>query len=133
MSLLREITLMKTFTKLITILFISLLSSPSFSETVSMDDLGNVVGVAVSKLDAKYMFDNFGSIPENTNFGIKSSAVRNILDSNNVNNPSANQSTISKSILGKMISNGTYYISCWMTMAQVEKLRTKKVMFENFE
>jgi hypothetical protein len=39
MSLLREITLMKTFTKLITILFISLLSSPSFSETVSMDDL----------------------------------------------------------------------------------------------
>ena len=98
-----------------------------------IDDLGNVVGVAVSKLDAKYMFDNFGSIPENTNFGIKSSAVRNILDSNDVNNPSANRSEISKSKLGKMISNGTYYISCWMTMAQVEKLRTKKVMFENFE
>ena len=98
-----------------------------------IDDLGNVVGVAVSKLDAKYMFDNFGSIPENTNFGIKSNIVRNILDSNDVNNPSANRSEISKSKLGKMISNGTYYISCWMTMAQVEKLRTKKVMFENFE
>ena len=79
------------------------------------------------------MFDNFGSIPENTNFGIKSNIVRNILDSNDVNNPSANRSEISKSKLGKMISNGTYYISCWMTMAQVEKLRTKKVMFENFE
>ena len=39
MSLLREITLMKTLTTLITILFISLLSSPSWSETVSMDDL----------------------------------------------------------------------------------------------
>jgi hypothetical protein len=98
-----------------------------------IDELGNVVGVAVSKLDAKYMFDNFGSIPENTNFGIKSNVVRNILDSNDVDTPSANQSKISKSILGKMISNGTYYISCWMTMAQVEKLRTKKVMFENFE
>ena len=79
------------------------------------------------------MFDNFGSIPENTNFGIKSNVVRNILDSNDVDTPSANQSEISKSKLGKMISNGTYYISCWMTMAQVEKLRTKKVMFENFE
>ena len=98
-----------------------------------IDEMGNVVGVAVSKLDAKYMFENFGSIPENTNFGIKSSTVRNILDSNDVNNPSPNQSTISKSLLGKMISNGTYYISCWMTMAQVEKLRSKKVMFENFE
>tara|TARA_R110002153_G_scaffold260884_1_gene421102 strand:+ start:175 stop:1896 length:1722 start_codon:yes stop_codon:yes gene_type:complete len=98
-----------------------------------IDELGNVVGVAVSKLDAKYMFDNFGSIPENTNFGIKSNVVRNILDSNDVDTPSANQSEISKSKLGKMISNGTYYISCWMTMAQVEKLRTKKVMFEALE
>lgn len=35
--------------------------------------------------------------------------------------------------LGKMITEGTYYISCWMTMAQVEKLRTKKVLFESFE
>ena len=43
-----------------------------------LDDLGNVVGVAVSKLDAKYMFDNFGSIPENTNFGIKSIIVRSV-------------------------------------------------------
>ena len=98
-----------------------------------IDELGNVVGVAVSKLDAKYMFDNFGSIPENTNFGIKSSTVRNILASNDVDNPSPNQNTISKSLLGKMISNGTYYISFWMTMAQVEKLRTKKVLFESFE
>jgi len=98
-----------------------------------LDDLGNVVGVAVSKLDAKYMFDNFGSIPENTNFGIKSNVVKSIMDSNGVDSPSANRSTISKSQLGKMITEGTYYISCWMTMAQVEKLRTKKVMFENLE
>jgi hypothetical protein len=39
MSLLREIILMKHITSLITILFISLLSSPSWSETVSWDDL----------------------------------------------------------------------------------------------
>ena len=89
-----------------------------------LDDLGNIVGVAVSKLDAKYMFDNFGSIPENTNFGIKSNVVRSIMDSNGVESPPANRSAISKSQLGKMISDGTYYISCWMTMAQVKKLRT---------
>jgi len=39
MSLLREITLMKTLTTLITILFISLLSSPSLSETITLDNL----------------------------------------------------------------------------------------------
>ncbi len=36
-----------------------------------LDDKGNVVGVSVAKLDAKYMLDNYGTIPENTNFGIK--------------------------------------------------------------
>ena len=44
-----------------------------------LDDRGNVVGVAVLKLDAKYVFEEFGIIPENTNFGIKSSEVGIIL------------------------------------------------------
>jgi len=95
-----------------------------------IDDNGNVIAVAVSKLDAKYMLENFGSIPENTNFGIKSSVVKSILDSNDVTRPDANQSEISKTKLGKMISSGTYYISCWMTQAQIELLKSKKVLFE---
>ena len=98
-----------------------------------LDDLGNVVGVAVAKLDAKYMFEEFGVIPENTNFGIKSSVVGSILDSNGVDYPTANMSSISKSKLGKMISDGTYYISCWMTMAQIKKMKTKKVFFSNLD
>ena len=95
-----------------------------------IDDNGNVIAVAVSKLDAKYMLENFGSIPENTNFGIKSSVVKSMLDSNDVARPDANQSDISKTKLGKMISSGTYYISCWMTQAQINLLKSKKVLFE---
>ena len=76
------------------------------------------------------MLENFGSIPENTNFGIKSSVVKSMLDSNDVARPDANQSEISKTKLGKMISSGTYYISCWMTQAQIELLKSKKVLFE---
>jgi len=98
-----------------------------------IDDNGNVIAVAVSKLDAKYMLENFGSIPENTNFGIKSSVVKSILDSNDVARPNANQGEISKTKLGKMISSGTYYISCWMTQAQIELLKSKKVLFEGLE
>ena len=98
-----------------------------------LDEMGNVVGVAVSKLDAKYMYDNFGTIPENTNFGIKASVVRSVLDSNGVSSPSPSTNEITKSELGTRITGGTYYVSCMMTLAQIEVLRTKKVMFENFD
>ena len=96
-----------------------------------LDDMGNVVGVAVSKLDARFMLENYGSIPENTNFGIKANVVRNMLDSNNVSSPKANAVDIDKSELAKMISSGTYYLSCWMTMTQIKEMKTRKVLFEN--
>lgn len=94
---------------------------------------GNVVGVAVSKLDLKFALENLGSIPENTNFGIKSSVVASILDSNGVTTPPANQEPITTSELGKRISKGTFYISCGMTMTQIEEMRSKKVMFKTLE
>ena len=95
-----------------------------------LDDRGNVVGVAVAKMDVKESLKRFGVIPENTNFGIKTSLVRSILESSNVSAPKPNNAPISKSILGKMISGGTYYLSCWMTMAQIEKIKSQKVIFQ---
>ena len=32
-----------------------------------------------------------------------------------------------------MLSNGTYYISCWMTTAQIEAMKTKNVMFSDLQ
>ena len=98
-----------------------------------LDDRGNVVGVAVAKLDMKKILKKFGAIPEDTNFGIKASVVRSILEGSNVSSPRPNTSSISKTKLGKMISDGTYYLSCWMTTAQIEKMRSKKVIFQNLE
>ena len=98
-----------------------------------LDEMGNIVGVAVSKLDARYIYENFGTIPENTNFGIKSSVVRSILDSNGVSSPSPNRSEITRTELGSLITGGTYYVSCMMTLAQIERLRNEKVMFENLD
>ena len=98
-----------------------------------LDDKGNVVGVAVAKLDVEFALENFGAIPENTNFGIKANVVGSILESNNVAVPPANKTPISKSELGRRIMDGTYYISCWMTMAQIESMRTKKVMFDDLQ
>ena len=98
-----------------------------------LSDRGNVVGVAVAKLDLKKVLKNFGVVPEGTNFGIKTSVVRSLLESSNVSLRSPNTKTISKSILGKMISEGTYYLSCWMTMVQFEKMRAKKGIYSNLE
>jgi S1-C subfamily serine protease len=98
-----------------------------------LDDKGNVVGVAVARLDKIKALKKFGSLPENTNFGIKTSVVRSILESSNVSFPRANTSSISKSKLGRMISDATYYLSCWMTTAQMERMRSKKVMFQNLD
>ena len=92
-----------------------------------------MVGVAVAKLDMEKILKNFGVIPENTNFGIKTNVVRSLLDSNNVDTPVPNRGKIPKSQLGKMISDGTYYLSCWMTMAQIEKMRSQKLIFQNLD
>ena len=96
-----------------------------------INDRGNVIGVAVAKLDVKYIVKKFGVIPENTNFGIKSSVVMNLLQGNSVSVSRPNTGKLGKSKLGRMISVATYYLSCWMTMAQIERMRTKKVIFRD--
>ncbi|MDC0531415.1 serine protease [Alphaproteobacteria bacterium] len=98
-----------------------------------LDDKGNVVGVAVARLDKIKTLKKFGSLPENTNFGIKTSVVRAILESSNIPLPKPNSASISKSKLGKIISGATYYLSCWMTTAQIAKMRSQKVMFQSLD
>ena len=66
-----------------------------------LNDRGNVGDVAVARLDKIKALKKFGLIPENTNFGIKTSVVRSILESSNVSFPRPNASSISKTKLGK--------------------------------
>lgn len=92
---------------------------------------GEVVGVAVAKLDVQKIYENFGSIPENTNFGIKSSVVRNLLQAYNI--PLEKQSLEGRPAeeLAKLASNATVHISCWMSRDKVEALQGEKALFSN--
>lgn len=90
-----------------------------------------MIGIAVAKLDLKKVVKKWGVVPENTNFGIKTSVVRNLLQGNNVTIPAPNTKKLARSELGRMISDGTYYLSCWMTMTQIEKMRASKVIFSD--
>ena len=92
---------------------------------------GNVVGVAVAKLDLEKIVDNYGVVPENVNFGVKSNLVINILESENIKLLNPNADTIPNKELVKLITEGTYYLSCWMTLAQIEKMQETKVMFKD--
>ena len=95
-----------------------------------LDEKGNVIGVTVATLDVKQVMDDYEAIPQNTNFGVKTSIVKGILQSNGVPFSSTSGKSVSKKKLGRMISDGTYYLSCWMTIAQIERMRERKVFFD---
>ena len=92
------------------------------------DNLGNVVGVTVAKLDYKFSMKNYSTIPELTNFGIKSSMLRSFLSASNIEF----RDSVSKQIsnLGEMIQNGSFYISCFMTKAKYNEYKNKKVLLD---
>lgn len=98
-----------------------------------MNDRGNVIGVAVSKLEMQQVFDDYGVVPENVNFGVKANVVINILESENIKLPNPNEDVIPSIELGELITDGTYYLSCWMTLAQIEQMLETKVMFKDLK
>ena len=96
---------------------------------------GNIVAVAVAKLDYEKIIEDFGAVPENTNFGIKASAVRNIMRGNNVLSKTPNTNQIRISELRSLAKEATVHLTCWMTRAQIEKILEKekgKVLFKEF-
>jgi len=98
-----------------------------------LDEKGNIIGVAVAKLNISKATEIIDAILAGTNLGIKTSVVRNLLESNDISLPNPNTNPISKTKLAKMISDGTYYLSCWMTIAQADQMKSEKILFKNLE
>ena len=91
------------------------------------------MGVAVAKLDLALALEVFDVVPEDTNFGIKSSVLKNFLEANGIETIEPSTKAISRTELGKKITDGTLFLSCLMTYAQIEKLRAEKVMFSDLD
>jgi len=98
-----------------------------------MNDKGNVIGVAVAKLNLDSILEDYGVVPENVNFGVKANVVINIMESENIKLPKPNINSMPMSELSEIITDGTYYLSCWMTMAQINKMRETKVIFKSLK
>ena len=77
------------------------------------DENGNVVGVVVAKLDRAKVAKRIGSMPENMNFGIKASTVRQFLTSSGLPTKWSTRSTsMSTKELAKIAQKQTLMVVC---------------------
>jgi S1-C subfamily serine protease len=94
-----------------------------------INEAGNLVAVAVARLDASFALENFGVLPENTNFGIKVSALRSLLDARSVKYEEASGSSVEA--LGDLVTSGTVFLTCWMNEDRIKEMQANKVMFKS--
>lgn len=87
---------------------------PGSSGGPLFDGSGNVVGVVVTKLNAKVVADAMGDIPQNVNFALKASVARQFLDSNGVRYETA-PSEVARphADIGDIGRRVTVLIECW--------------------
>jgi hypothetical protein len=97
-----------------------------------LDSKGNGIGVSVSKLELKAILEQYGAVPENTNFGIKGGIVGSLLEANGVVTAPANESEINSTRLGEKITLSTIYLQCLAKRKDISALKAKKMLFKNF-
>ena len=91
---------------------------------------GNVVGVAVANYGKQAGIESF-------NFGIKSSTLRTFANSNGLKFLQPNNKEMSNKDLGILITEGTVYLECHMTVAKIKemlaKTENKKAFYSEFK
>ena len=90
---------------------------------------GNVVGVAVANFGKKEGIESF-------NFGIKSSTLRTFAKANGLNFLPPNNRDLLNKDLGKLITEATVYLECFMTVAKIKKMiaeaENRKAFFSDY-
>ena len=77
------------------------------------DENGNIVGVVVAQLNKRKFEKAIGSMPENVNFGIKASTVRQFLTSAGLPTKWSNRSkSMNTKELAKIAKNQTVMLAC---------------------
>jgi len=87
-----------------------------------LNDQGNVVAVTVAALNKELFLKEQGTIPENTNFGIKSSTARAFVDANGVKLPQPYTIPMSRRDMADLITKTTHLVGCWVSRATAQKM-----------
>jgi len=96
-----------------------------------MNQKGNVIGVAVANYGKKAGVESF-------NFGIKSSTLKTFASANGLTFLPPNNRDLSNKDLGKLITDGTVYLECFMTVAKIKRMiaeeaNNRKAFFSEFK
>ena len=87
---------------------------PGSSGGALFDASGNVVGVVVTKLNAKVVAEETGDIPQNVNFAVKASVAREFLRDHGVSFRTAPSSAArSNADVGEIGRQVTILVECW--------------------
>jgi S1-C subfamily serine protease len=79
-----------------------------------LDQAGNLVGVVVSKLDAVFVANLTGDLPQNVNFGISLGTLQTFLDANNVDYSSRpSTSDLSNASVAEAARSATFQVVCY--------------------
>ncbi len=91
---------------------------------------GNVIGVAVANYGKKAGVESF-------NFGIKSSTLKTFANANGLTFLPPNNRELSNKDLGKLITDGTVYLECYMTVAKIKRMiaeeKNRKAFFSEYQ
>ena len=79
-----------------------------------MDEKGNIVGVAVALMSAE--------AGQNIFFAVKSSTLKTFANSNGISFLPPSNTEKSNIELGKLLTEGTVFLECWMTVAKIKQL-----------
>ncbi len=98
---------------------------------------GSYLAYLLAKLDFEKVLKNFGTIPEGTNFGIKSSVLNTFVKANNIKTRKPNFDDKNNKTIGNIITNATIYLDCWMTGKEIKKLiaqsqKSQKAFYSDF-
>jgi uncharacterized membrane protein YoaK (UPF0700 family) len=88
-----------------------------------LNDQGNVIAITVSGINKLVVMNQKGFIPENINFGIKSSTVRAFVEANGVSLPQPHSMTMARSVMAGNIVKATHRVGCSVSTASDLKIK----------
>lgn len=87
---------------------------PGSSGGPLLDESGHVVGIVVTKLNARVVAEAMGDIPQNVNFALKTSVIRAFLEANQVRYASApSTAVVPNADVAAGARRATVLVECW--------------------
>ena len=90
-----------------------------------MDNELHIMGIATYSLDKEKMFKEEGKIPENMNFAVKSSVLKNILKAKNISFKETWSPEEIKVSRRDRLFNSIAFVGCWMSKKQFEMVMAR--------